>query len=61
MHFQVLGRKGEERFPDLDAVGVTKKHLHKAFHSDNRDFLHNCGDAECQDDYKGWFVYFYRL
>ena len=54
---QVLGDKGETRFPDISSERVSLKNqerknkLMETFHPANRDNLHYCGD--CEDDFTG--------
>ena len=62
---QVLGDKGEIRFPDFESERVSfnnqerKKKLEEIFHSANRDHLHYCG--HCVDDFTGKQTHFYFI
>merc|ERR1712025_132640 len=48
------GAKGEKRFPDFEASevqGLNQKI--RSIFSNNQDVLHYCGEAECDEDYRG--------
>ena len=51
---QILGAKGEKRFPDFEACEVPglSQRTNSIF-SKNQDVLHFCGDADCDEDYRG--------
>ena len=51
---KILGAKGEKRFPDFEASevpGLSQKI--RSIFSNNQDVLHYCGEAECDEDYRG--------
>ena len=51
---KILGAKGEKRFPDFEASevqGLNQKI--RSIFSNNQDVLHYCGEAECDEDYRG--------
>ena len=45
--FQILAKKAEHSFPDLQEAGIEDSNLERIFHSENRDKLHVSCDKLC--------------